>query len=489
MWQLLDVCERVQAYYARLGMARLLARTAALRMEHLYYKTTLPQPTLLASLASPVYRWGDERLRSRATLWQVYNLALTDHYYEARDMLLMSRLAETVPALAQQQSTALSEPDIALQILYNRTLVQLGMAAFRAGLIPEAHNALAELCYSSRLRELLAQGVTRYADRTPEQERAERRRMLPFHMHINLDLVELVHLVAAVLLEVPNLAAQPLPDSRKKVSSPSLESVVETHLAVWTHCGVFAQYVSKVLRRRFDDADRQIFAGPPENTRDCVVAAARALLDGDWKGATELLLAVPAWAMIAHPEQVKAMVARSAPAHPPAWSKHGGGAVASSRRGPAPPVQLAWNQMSTARAAQWHRGRADAMDDTYLCRRRGQLLFQWHNPALGTPAQWIWRETELLLHRVRTRRKVQEEGLRTYLLQASAFYDGLGLNQLAAMFEMSPARVHAIASKLMFTDVCPLRSTMFSPLTDDGIVVGDPRGVGQRLGDDTLPAG
>eukprot|EP00656_Telonema_subtile_P020405 TRINITY_DN2152_c0_g1_i1.p1 TRINITY_DN2152_c0_g1~~TRINITY_DN2152_c0_g1_i1.p1 ORF type:complete len:416 (-),score=116.58 TRINITY_DN2152_c0_g1_i1:197-1444(-) len=220
-----------------------------------------------------VYKHGDERTKTRVMLCQIFHYAQKGEFYRARDMLLMSHL---------QDSIQLS--DIGTQILFNRTMVQLGLAAFVHGLIPDAHNCLAEVLAGSRGKELLAQGLSssRFAERNQEQEREERRRQMPYHMHINLELLEFCHLSCAMLLEVPNMAEQSTATdlNRRRV-------------------------ISKPFRRTLEHLERQAFAGPPENTRDMVMHAAKALMRGDWEKCANIILERKVWSILPDSEKVK----------------------------------------------------------------------------------------------------------------------------------------------------------------------------------------
>lgn len=190
--------------------------------------------------------------------------------------MLMSHLQENI-----------NNFDINTQILYNRTLVQVGLCAFRAGLVYDAQNSLQEICGSGRQKELLAQGIMiqRYSQVSPEQERLERQRQLPFHMHINLELLECVYLTCSMLLEIPLLA--------QTGSSPDIKKRV----------------ISKTYRRMLEYHERQIFTGPPENTRDHVMQASKALAAGEWKKSIDFIHSIKIWDLMSQSERIKKMLA------------------------------------------------------------------------------------------------------------------------------------------------------------------------------------
>jgi len=208
-------------------------------------------------------------------LSHIYHHALHNDFHTARDMLLMSHLQETIHSA-----------DVATQILYNRTITQLGLCAFRSGLIKEAQATLQDIFATQRVKELLAQGVhqQRFQVMTPEQEKAEKQRQLPFHMHINTELLEAAFLVSSMLVEIPLLASIDSEELKRKA-------------------------ISKPFRRLLDFADKQVFTGPPESTRDHIMQASKALQDGDWERCRDLVQSIKIWSLMPESAAIKEMLA------------------------------------------------------------------------------------------------------------------------------------------------------------------------------------
>ena len=77
-------------------------------------------------------------------------------------------------------------------------------------MISEAHAVLSNLfSRKHHMRELLGQSLSSpkgFIKRDPEAEKRERRRRVPQHTFINLELLEACQVLSAILLEVPNVA-------------------------------------------------------------------------------------------------------------------------------------------------------------------------------------------------------------------------------------------------------------------------------------------
>jgi translation initiation factor 3 subunit C len=70
----------------------------------------------------------------------------------------------------------------------------------------------------------------KFQDKTPEQEAQEKRRQMPFHMHISLELLESCCLLSAMLLQVPAIAADPNPNNqRRKNQSKAFYRILDTY--------------------------------------------------------------------------------------------------------------------------------------------------------------------------------------------------------------------------------------------------------------------
>lgn len=280
---------------------------------------------LIHLLCVHIYHSEAPLLRARAILAHIFNHAMHGRYHQARDLMLMSHLHDTI-----------QHADVATQIMYNRAVMQLGVAAFRNGYIQECQTILSDMFAGLRTKELLAQAIQRFDKThqlTPEQELIEKRRLLPFHMHLNIELLEAAYLTSCMLLEVPLLAATDSDEQKKRFSS-------------------------RTFKRYLDNAEKVAFMGPPDNTRDYIIKASKALEAGEWERARDLIDSIKIWQLLDNADDVRAMLAR----------------------------------------------------------------------------------------------KIQEEGLRTYLFTYASHYASVSLTHLADMFSLTQATVTSIISRMIYTD-------------------------------------
>ncbi|XP_054043728.1 eukaryotic translation initiation factor 3 subunit C-like [Rissa tridactyla] len=299
------IIARLQRYLQEKGTTEELCRVYLRRVLHTYYKFDYgarrrgagdPQAwggaeeeegeeeedsaALMERLCKFVYaKDRTDRIRTCAILCHIYHHALHSRWYAARDLMLMSHLQDNI-----------QHADPPVQILYNRTMVQLGICAFREGLIKDAHNALLDIQSSGRAKELLGQGLLLRSlqERNPEQEKVEKRRQVPFHMHVNLELLECVYLVAAMLLEIPYMAAHEF-DARRRM-------------------------ISKQFHHQLRVGERQPLLGPPESMREHVVAASKAMKMGDWRSCHRYVVNEKmngkVWDLFPEADKVRAMLVR-----------------------------------------------------------------------------------------------------------------------------------------------------------------------------------
>lgn len=290
-----DIIDKVQLYLEYQNIEPEVCRIYMRKIDHLYYKfdpLVLKQKKgeilashktnvqIMENLCKYIYdKDATDRLRTRAILCHVYHHALHDNWFQARDLVLMSHLQETI-----------QHSDPATQILYNRTMAHIGLCAFRQGNIKDAHNCLVDLMMTGKVKELLAQGLLpqRQHERSKEQEKIEKQRQMPFHMHINLELLECVYLVSAMLIEIPYMAAHEF-DARRRM-------------------------ISKTFYQQLRSSERQSLVGPPESMREHVVAASKAMRNGNWLASRNFIINekmnAKVWELFYESDRVRDMLER-----------------------------------------------------------------------------------------------------------------------------------------------------------------------------------
>ena len=280
--QLTKLSERVFKVYESKEDKENLGRVCLIKIDHLYYvhedllkqmreteNSFTEEPREEIERLVKIINEGQEKQRKvTAALKQSYHHSIHQRFAEAKQALLKAEIDQE----------ALKEPY--LQVLYNRTLVQLGLAAFCNGFITAAFGCLNEIVSTHKLRELLGQTVIQPSkEKSTTTEKEQRKRLTPYHMHIKNEVVESVFFISAMLIDIPRMAQNPQ-DPYKNIVSAYFQKMMEYH-----------ENVARL--------------GPPENYRDLIVEAADKLRKGNWEETYTIIYNLDFWKHIHKAQEVK----------------------------------------------------------------------------------------------------------------------------------------------------------------------------------------
>lgn len=272
------------------------------QLEHIYSKPSFVVEkyftTSFMDMIQYLYRCGStpkdpSSQQAKALLYHTYHLIIEGKGSSARLLLSESGLIDLIPVL-----------DISIQILYNRCLVLLGLFSFGEGKLREAYHSLQDICGSGRTRELLGQAPflgsnakSKELSFTQEQERQEKRRLIAFHMQINVELIDTVFLTSSLLLEIPQMAAQ----SRRHFMGMD-HLLNSTSDSTTKRISSFEKrpFNCRHLKRIIDGADRQAYGGGilAENCRDRIILAYNHMIKGEWKKCEQELLGLESFSIL-----------------------------------------------------------------------------------------------------------------------------------------------------------------------------------------------
>jgi hypothetical protein len=210
-----------------------------------------------------IYKFGDHHQKVECSLYHISMLARIQKYSLAKSIWQHLRIYENLP-----------DNNLKMNVYYNRTLAYLGISAFCSGEIKDCYFLLQELCSSGKPKDLLGQ--------QSGMQYSLGSYSLPFHFHINVEILDAFFSISSVILESPQISLMNL--------IVQTNSQFDFKRNFVFHC--------RHLRRLLDSYDRNIFNGPPENTRESIISAAKFLLSGDCQSSLKRIASLRIWKMI-----------------------------------------------------------------------------------------------------------------------------------------------------------------------------------------------
>jgi len=166
-------------------------------IKHLYYlpqsvEQSYPVGQKVGQLHNYICQFSHSSIeKSRSLLYYIYHLAIRGKFEMARHLLVVSSISDDA-----------DRKDIETQILYNHTIVQVGLAAFKCGEYELCHQFLSEIQCTTKCREMLGQSLSSTREKPELRKIVDPFVQIPHHLEVPLDLIEFCYLVSALFYEL-----------------------------------------------------------------------------------------------------------------------------------------------------------------------------------------------------------------------------------------------------------------------------------------------
>ena len=279
----LKLCKKAENFYSNLKNINGIARIYLVVIMHIYYKTTGSIKTLIkknnitfdkddyiqrifldndkeyfSQLCNQTYQVLDEENKVKVMLYQIYFLCLRNEYELALKLFNSSNLYELVSVFKSEN----------LKILFNRTLAQLSLCAFKNLDLEEVLRFLTPLCTKgpTKLKEYLSQSYKKENEKNNLFDREDKKRLIPYIMKINSDDLDTIFYLSSMIYDVPKILLEKIYGNDSNVEN---------------------NYNNRAFERIFYNFQKQQFNGPSHVDKDKILATTTNLMKGNWKKCIE----------------------------------------------------------------------------------------------------------------------------------------------------------------------------------------------------------
>ena len=274
----LKLCKKVELFYTKTNNLFGIAKIYLLVIMHTYYKSPTPIKNLVKKfnltfeeddyiqkivinndkdyfkqLYNKVYEILDEENKIKIMLYQIYFLCVKNDYEAATKLFNVSNIYELI-FLFKNES---------LKVLFNRTLAQLGLCAFKNLDLEEALKYLTPLCTKgpTKLKEYLSQSYNKDSEKNALFDRGDKMRTIPSIMRINTNDLDTIFYLSSMICDVPKILLE-------KIFGKENNEINNN---------------SHAFERIFYNFQRQQFNGPSNIDKDKILSTTTYLMKGDWK--------------------------------------------------------------------------------------------------------------------------------------------------------------------------------------------------------------